>query len=263
MLALHGWLDNASSFDPVAPFLAQHFYLIAVDLPGHGHSSHLSAGNHYHFVDGLFTTLSIIKSLGLQQVHLLGHSMGACFASLVAGVSPAQVLSLAMIEALGPLAAPDELCCEQLSHFQQQAQMLEKKTEKAYSSLMKAAEMRAARGHVSLENALILCERGVREDNQAFYWRHDRRLLNTSPLRMTEAQVLSCLRNISAPSCLIWANEGFPFCPDAIENREKAVKSLQIYRLPGGHHLHMEHPERVADCLLSFYENAIPVKSDR
>lgn len=249
MLALHGWLDNANSFDRIAPVLARRFYLIAIDLPGHGQSTHLPAGSHYHFIDGLFNSLSIIDALGWQQVHLLGHSMGACLVSLIAGVAPERVLSLNMIEALGPLSAPGERCCEQLRRFQQQAQTLRRKPEKAYPSLVRTAEMRAAKGHISLENAMILCERGVREEARSFYWRHDKRLLNTSPLRMTEGQVLSCLRNISAPSCLVWANEGFSFCPDVIQERERAVKTLQIHRLSGGHHVHMEHPEAVAQYL--------------
>ena len=38
-LALHGWLDNAASFEPIAPLLEQ-CHLVAVDLPGHGLSDH-------------------------------------------------------------------------------------------------------------------------------------------------------------------------------------------------------------------------------
>src|SRR5690349_24801058 len=80
ILALHGWLDNANSFTHLAPYLENDFHFIAVDLPGHGHSSHLPEGCNYHFFDGIFIVLKIINALNLDRVHLLGHSMGACLA---------------------------------------------------------------------------------------------------------------------------------------------------------------------------------------
>ena len=39
VLALHGWLDNAASFIPMAPYLAEH-NLVAIDMLGHGGSTH-------------------------------------------------------------------------------------------------------------------------------------------------------------------------------------------------------------------------------
>ncbi len=48
VLALHGWLDNAASFVPLAAQLAD-IDLVAPDLPGHGHSAHLPAGADYSF----------------------------------------------------------------------------------------------------------------------------------------------------------------------------------------------------------------------
>src|SRR5690606_31937171 len=46
VLALHGWLDNAASFVPLAPLLPG-LDLVAPDLPGHGRSTHLPPGTDY------------------------------------------------------------------------------------------------------------------------------------------------------------------------------------------------------------------------
>ena len=39
-LGLHGWLDNANTFDTLAPLLPENIRFIAIDFPGHGKSSH-------------------------------------------------------------------------------------------------------------------------------------------------------------------------------------------------------------------------------
>ncbi|WED43412.1 alpha/beta fold hydrolase [Legionella cardiaca] len=252
MIALHGWLDNANSFELLAPYITNHFYLLAIDLPGHGHSSHLPEGCYYHFTDGIFTFLEIIKALQLKQVHLLGHSMGACLASLIAGVAPEKILSMVLIEGLGPFSKSEETCRKQLAQYLQHTQHKEKEA-KPYASLTLAAQARAKRGYLSLEHAEILCQRGTREFQGAFYWRHDRRLLTPTPLRMTEGQILSCLRNITAKSCLIWAKDNSIFNEYDMETRTRAVANLKVYHLAGGHHLHMEHPAAIAQCLAEFY----------
>ncbi|WP_043873750.1 alpha/beta fold hydrolase [Legionella massiliensis] len=255
MLALHGWLDNANSFDLLAPYLEKQFYFIAIDFPGHGYSSHLSEGCYYHFSDGIFNILQVIKALGLGQIHLLGHSMGACLASLIAGVVPEQILSMALIEGLGPFSNPDFSCRDQLSRYSQLISKEANKSAKPYQSLEQAALARAKRGYLSKELAAILAQRGLEEKEEQFYWRHDRRLLLTSPLTMTEGQVLSCLKGIRAKSCLIWASQGFGFDSNIMSERVKTVNDLQIYHLEGGHHIHMEQPGAVAQCLAQFYQD--------
>ncbi|MFC3908749.1 alpha/beta fold hydrolase [Legionella dresdenensis] len=253
MLALHGWLDNANSFAPLASYLSKHFYLIAVDLPGHGLSSHLTANSHYHFVDGILNIIQLINELGYQQIHLLSHSLGACLASLVAGVIPERILSLALIEALGPFTSPEQTCRDQLAQYAALLAVTQKKDGKPYPSLEDAAVARTKRGHLDIREARILCERGVEEQNGAYVWRHDRRLLSPVPLRLTENQVLSCLQAITAKSCLILASNGFSVDEQIMSKRIEAVQGLQIFKLEGGHHVHMEHPDTVAQCLGKFY----------
>lgn len=253
ILALHGWLDNANSFDSLAPYLSDNFYLVAVDLPGHGLSSHLPNGCYYHLIDGIFTIIRIIEALKRKQVHLLGHSLGACLASLLAGVSPEKILSIALIEALGPLASPEQSCQPQLAYYLQYGMVLEDKHTKPYSSLLLAAETRAKRGYLSLEHSHKLCERGMYEQDGALYWRHDKRLLAPSPLHMTEAQVLSCLSTITAKSMLCSANNGYSFSEKDMQARIKAVKNITVIQLEGGHHIHMEKPDAVGPLLANFF----------
>lgn len=253
ILALHGWLDNANSFDYLAQYLQDRYYFIAVDLPGHGHSSHLHPGCNYHFSDGIFTVIEIINALKIDKIHLLGHSMGACLASLVAGVTPERFLSVALIEGLGPFSHPAETACKQLSEY---ASFLNKKTKKSkgYNRLESASLARALAGYVSLDIAKTLCERGVAEENGTFFWRHDRRLLIPSPLYMTEIQILSCLKQISAKTLLLWASKGFSFDAEKMKNRINSIKELRVEQLEGGHHVHMEQPEVVSTLLADFYE---------
>ncbi|MBU6477927.1 MAG: alpha/beta fold hydrolase, partial [Xanthomonadaceae bacterium] len=104
LLALHGWLDNAASFARLAPLLAWRQRVIALDLPGHGHSAHLPRGvRRYHIADQVDRVLDFADALKLERFDLLGHSLGAGIASLTAAAVPARIGKLALIEGLGPL----------------------------------------------------------------------------------------------------------------------------------------------------------------
>lgn len=252
ILALHGWLDNADSFEPLAQYLRDTFYVVAIDLPGHGHSSHLPSCSFYHFTDSIFYVLQIMDALGLDKVHLLGHSMGACLSSLVAGVAPDRFLSISLIEGLGPFSSPPETACKQLGDYLTYLNETAIKPSKGYAKIASAALARAQRGYVTLDMARKLVERALIERDGKYYWRHDRRLLVPSPLRMTETQILSCLAAIKAQTCLILADGGFSFDTDVMKERIKAVTPMEIERLPGGHHIHMEKPEEIALLLIKF-----------
>jgi pimeloyl-ACP methyl ester carboxylesterase len=253
IIALHGWLDNANSFEPIAECLEEHYYFVAIDLPGHGLSSHLPAGAHYHFIDGLFSVVHIIEALNFNKVHLLGHSLGACIASLVAGIAPQHLLSLSLIEGLGPITQPAESSPIQLAHYLNHLTSLKQNTRKSYQDIDSAAQARAVKEYVSLDSAKRLCQRGLVAHNGVYYWRHDQRLAGPSPLQLTEQQVLSCLEQIPTKTFLLWASNGFSFNQRLMELRVNAVQNLTVEYLEGGHHIHMEQPKAVAELLAVFF----------
>ena len=67
-LALHGWLDNANTFDRLAPLLPE-LDLVAPDFAGHGFSSHRTAGVHYTSLLDVQDALAIANDLRLGSLQ--------------------------------------------------------------------------------------------------------------------------------------------------------------------------------------------------
>lgn len=253
LLCLHGWLDNASSFDLLAPYLSE-FTVIAIDLPGHGLSEHLPPSSFYHFIDGISHLVSMIKVLGLKDFILMGHSLGGCLASMAAPVLQKELDKLILIDALGPLTSTAQ---ESFTHYQDylnKLPLLLKKPRRYYSSIDEAARIRAQKGYLSFELTKIIASRGLKHDEKGYTWAHDDRLLLPSPLRMTEEQVLPFLENITQPSLLISADKGFQYDKGKALKRFESVPSLTVAELSGGHHIHLESPERCAKTIKPFIQ---------
>lgn len=54
IIAIHGWQDNAGTWDTLIPLLPESISVLAIDLPGHGLSSHYPKGHFYYlFWDGV------------------------------------------------------------------------------------------------------------------------------------------------------------------------------------------------------------------
>lgn len=252
VLALHGWLDNAHSFLPMAPYLAG-LDIVAIDLPGHGLSDHRAPGMFYHFVDWPFDVVSVLDALEWPSAALLGHSMGAGISSLVAGLVPERIRAAVLLEGLGPLASdpaqtPDNMlrALEDMSRLEQRAPRPYVSLDVAASQLMKVAP------RLSHPSALLLCERGMREVEGGFAWRADPRLRVTSPARMTQDMVLAFLRRVTAPTLLIQAKDGMPFDVTMMRERRDVMSTLELAVLEGGHHLHMDEAKTVAETIAPY-----------
>ncbi|MGE0341946.1 MAG: alpha/beta fold hydrolase [Porticoccaceae bacterium] len=109
VLALHGWLDNCGSFAPLGRLLRQ-VRLIALDLPGHGHSSHRSADGTYNIWQDVGVVHAVAEQLGWERFALLGHSRGAMICTLTAGTFPERVSHLGLLDSFVPatVATADE-----------------------------------------------------------------------------------------------------------------------------------------------------------
>lgn len=260
VLALHGWLDNAASFSGLAPRLAD-IDLVALDLPGHGRSDHRPPGVPYHFVDFIPDVLAAADALEWPRFTLLGHSLGAGIACFTAAVAPQRVAGLALVEGLGPLSGAPEEEPDRLADSIRQMAGYGRKPPRRYADLETAAAARSRAGDLTPAAARVLVKRALRADGDGFTWRSDARLRYRSPSYLTEAQVLAYLGRIDCPVLLLTGGEAEITTRPGFAERCHRVAGLVHRVLPGGHHLHLDHPERVVGPLADFFAG-LPATAD-
>lgn len=239
ILALHGWLDNAASFDLLAPQLSD-YYIVALDFAGHGYSAHRPQGARYHLVDHVDDVLAVVKQLGWQKFSLMGHSMGAGIAALFAAAMPELIDKLVMIEGFGPYTGKPEDAVKHLRLALDEWQQFDD-SPRVISSFEVAIKARMnGLLPVGEQAARLLCARGTKVFADGLMWSTDKRLRLSSPTRFSEQQVCAYLAAIEAPTLLIMAEKTLPFHVGDYQQRIAAHRHLQLVKLAGGHHLHVD-----------------------
>ncbi|KAK9703853.1 alpha/beta hydrolase fold [Popillia japonica] len=76
VLMLHGFLDNAGSFDSLVPLLPSNFYYLCVDLPGHGLSSHFPPNLPIHFFNFIYAVKFVAAHFKRKKYAFISHSFG-------------------------------------------------------------------------------------------------------------------------------------------------------------------------------------------
>jgi len=256
VIALHGWLDNAASFIPLAPYL-EGVHLLAIDLPGHGHSQHLPLAAAYHLADNCRWVTALADAMGWQRFALLGHSMGAAAAVITAAAVPQRVAGLALLDGLGPLAYSPE---QEVARLQQLFTADPDRAQRPFADREAAVRVRQKVGRFPITSAAarLIIERGMAEVEGGVAWRHDPRLKGPNTHYYDEAQAEGVLRAIEAQTLLISAEEGAFKNWQGFERRKACVPRLEHVVLPGRHHFHMESPLAVAEILNRYFARITP-----
>ena len=238
VIALHGWLDNAATFSRLAPLL-EGLRIVALDLPGHGHSDHRPVGAPYNIWDYAHDVLQVAEQFGWQRFSLLGHSMGAIVSVLLAGAMPDRVGRLALIDGVIPFTGEAETAPQKLGESLQALLEVDAKRKPVYKTFEQAvaARMKGV-GAVSHDAAERLAQRGLMPVPGGFTWRTDARLMLPSPMRLSRAHALAFVDRVACPTSLILAEQGLMTEPAMLQLAEGLPFAL--HRLAGGHHLHLD-----------------------
>ena len=257
VIALHGWLDNAASFARLAPKL-QGLRIVALDFAGHGHSDHRPAGAGYALWDYVHDVLQVAEQFGWQRFSLLGHSMGAIVAVLLAGALPERVERLALIDGLIPYTGEADSAPQKLAEALKAQLALAGKRKPVYAEFARAVEARMRGvGAVSREAAELLAQRGLMPVPGGYTWRTDSRLTLPSPLRLTQAHAMAFVQRLQCPVNLVLAEQGMLLAQPRLGDLLSGLP-ITLSQLPGGHHLHLDDEagaQLVADCFNRFWRS--------
>ncbi|AHY43254.1 alpha/beta hydrolase [Stutzerimonas decontaminans] len=254
VLALHGWLDNAATFSRLAPRL-EGLRIVALDLPGHGHSEHRPAGAAYNIWDYAHDVLQVAEQFGWQRFSLLGHSMGAIVSVLLAGALPERIERLALIDGVIPYTGEAYSAPQKLGAALEALLAVDDKRKPVYATFDQAVQARMKGvGAVSREAAELLAQRGLMPVPGGYTWRTDARLMLPSAMRLTRAHALAFVARVTCSASLVLAEQGLMNQPELMELVDGLPFDVQ--RLPGGHHLHLDDEagaEAVAEVFNAFF----------
>lgn len=248
---IHGWMDNAASFHSLIEQAAAHqvpWRVIAIDLSGHGHSTHKSAHHFYNFHDYIDDLHRILLKLEAVDVYLVGHSLGALIASCYSAAFPEKVAGLVQIEAHVPLSESPEQSAERLRNGIESREHWREKSPRAIPSKQDAIKMRMRATKLREETVLPIVERDLQLIDGQWFWRHDSKLKCESVYRMTQEHAKAIMSAITVPHLVILGQRGYHY----LQNPQilSLLVDAQIEKVEGDHHCHLESPKKVFELIL-------------
>lgn len=100
VLLIHGFGADASNWLRFAGDLEDEFYFVVPDLPGHGKTTR-DINLDYRMASQAKRLLALMDTLGIEQFHVAGNSMGGAITLEMASQAPERVKSMGLIDSAG------------------------------------------------------------------------------------------------------------------------------------------------------------------
>ena len=282
VLGLHGWLDNANTFDKLAPMLPEDVHFVAIDLPGHGKSSHKPKGvNTYDWVVDI---KRVVTHLGWKKFSFISHSLSAEYSLLYAGTFPQDVDKMILLDGFVPklaqfVEAPDALAAHAKAMVEETVPKrvypdLPSITAKVYRDIGKKFNEELQ------ETAEILVARGVKQVPGGYMFTWDPNLRyqiqeTTKSLFLSNSfeykfeDYMSFFKRITCEVLVIFTSANRSQRSRLLSEQSKTAQhyqmafdairkngSLTIKDVPGNHYVHLNNPQVIVLLVNSFLSHS-------
>ncbi|GBL90253.1 Serine hydrolase-like protein [Araneus ventricosus] len=265
VLALHGWQDNAGTFDRLIPLLCQDLYIVAVDLPGQGLSSHFQEGSTYLYINILLEIKRVVDYLKWEAFSIIGHSLGGAYALLYSCTYPECIINVILLDFVKPFSySAEELRYAMRQNMEELLKVEGKSLKQApVYSYIEARErlIQGFQNQITLESADVLMKRASKSSKcgKGVVFSRDIRTQAKISSGFTHDGLKAFLRNMRCNLLIILGKdtpelyglrEGID---DFLNLYKETCKNFQLVEIDGNHYVHLNNPERVAPLVDNFF----------
>nr|CAD7205262.1 unnamed protein product [Timema douglasi] len=266
VIVIHGWQDNAGSFDTLIPLLPTDIAFLCLDLPGHGLSSHYPAGQFYYiFWDGLTVVRRIVEHFKWKNITIMGHSLGGAIGFLYAATFPNDIDKLISLDIISPAVREVQkivnLTGESIDKFLKYEHLTSDSIPCYSYDEMIDLVFDAYRGSLTRTSSEILMKRGMSPacggEGNSYHFSRDVRL-KVPGLGFLSIDIV--LEYASKITCEVLNIKGIPgmrfdrpeYYHLVLDKMRESASKLEFYEVEGTHHLHLNNPERICQYINDF-----------
>jgi len=249
-ILLHGWEDNSGSFIPLIHKLNPEYHLLAIDMLGHGQSEHISGQSFYHFDDFIDILQGIIQQQHNKKITLIGHSFGGFIAFIYTAFFTPKIKNLILIESAGPYSISDNMLLN--THHEAQICRQQYRQNPSYhhhDNIEDLISLRAKKNQVAPSMMQYIVRRGVKLQEEGYIWSHDKKLDYIMGSKFTRTSIRQAAQQISCHTLFILGSAGNPKMRTYAKERSQEMPDAQVFCIEGGHYIHLELPEKVAEII--------------
>ncbi|XP_074600998.1 putative serine hydrolase [Brevipalpus obovatus] len=253
MIALHGWMDNCSTFDPLIECLTGDYHILGVDLPGHGLSSHYPPGVPYRNLSWIIDIRRVVKHFQLDKVIFLGHSLGAALSLLYASIYPEEVEKIISCDIIKEATFEDHDIPKAMAKSLDLFLDVDRrpKTDRGFSREQAIQILIGAHtnGDISPKMAGYLLRRASVEKSDGLHFTRDGRLMGLVHQKFRVDDLINLYSQMKCDLLILRGNSGtanmdHPHTKRILEVHKQ--RGAKIITLLGDHYFHLSHPKETA-----------------
>ncbi len=235
-MLLHGLFGSADNWGAIAKHLSKSYQVISVDLRNHGRSPHSDLLSYTAMAEDL---VELCDALGLESIHLLGHSVGGKVAMQFATQFPERINQLIIVD-MAMRKYPDEH-----THLMEAMMAVDLSNMQSRNEVFKALSN-------TIEQVMVLqfLLMNLVKSDDGLAWRINLSALRTNYPALQQAVAESA--EYDKPCLFILGERSDYVSDDDIQQIKAHFTKAQFTSLPTTHWVHAEQPQAFIEVVDQF-----------